>query len=48
MSRSAEFSKSPSAFTDKVVTKVVVDPNEVFADVNRDNNTWAAAGAGVS
>ncbi len=35
-------------FTDKVVTKVVVDPNEVFADVNRENNTWTAEGAGVS
>jgi hypothetical protein len=28
-------------FTDKTVVKVVVDPDEVFADVNRDNNTWS-------
>ncbi len=35
-------------FTDKTVVKVVIDPNEVFADVNRDNNTWTAPGSGVS
>ena len=28
-------------FTDKDVVKVVVDPDEVFADVNRDNNSWS-------
>lgn len=34
-------------FTDRTVTKVVVDPDEVFADVNRDNNAWQKApGAG--
>jgi len=30
-------------FTDKDVVKVVVDPDEVFADVNRDNNSWSKA-----
>jgi hypothetical protein len=30
-------------FTDKTIVKVVVDPDEVFADVNRENNTWSAA-----
>ena len=29
-------------FTNKAVTKVVVDPDEVFADVDRSNNTWPA------
>jgi hypothetical protein len=29
-------------FTDKTVVKVVLDPDEVFADVNRDNNIWSA------
>jgi hypothetical protein len=32
-------------FTDKTVTKVVVDPDEVFADVDRSNNTWPAGAA---
>lgn len=27
-------------FTDKIVSRVVLDPDEVFADVNRENNTW--------
>jgi hypothetical protein len=27
-------------FTDKLVTKVVVDPDEVFADIDRGNNTF--------
>ncbi len=29
-------------FADKRVVQVVLDPNEVFADINRDNNTWTA------
>ena len=29
-------------FADKALSQVVVDPNEVFADINRDNNTWKA------
>lgn len=28
-------------FTDKTVVRVVVDPDEVLADVNRENNTWS-------
>ena len=28
-------------FTDKTVMRVVVDPDEVLADVNRENNTWS-------
>ena len=35
-------------FTDKTITKVVVDPDDVFADVNRDNNTWTKAPAPTS
>ncbi len=29
-------------FTNKTVVKVVLDPDEVLADINRDNNTWSA------
>jgi hypothetical protein len=29
-------------FSDKALSQVVIDPNEVFADINRDNNTWKA------
>ncbi|MBK9411722.1 MAG: M1 family metallopeptidase [Gemmatimonadetes bacterium] len=29
-------------FGKKGIAQVVVDPNEVFADINRDNNTWKA------
>jgi hypothetical protein len=32
-------------FTDKTVVRVVADPDERFADVNRDNNVWTAAPA---
>lgn len=46
--RTNELKHSYGFFTNKTVVKVVVDPNEVFADVNRENNTWAKEGAGVS
>ena len=29
-------------FSDKGLSQVVIDPNEVFADINRENNTWKA------
>jgi hypothetical protein len=29
-------------FTDKNIVRVVADPDEVFADINRENNTWSA------
>jgi hypothetical protein len=32
-------------FTDRVVTRVVLDPDEVFADINRENNVWGKAPA---
>ena len=32
-----------SFFSNKGLSQVVIDPNEVFADINRDNNTWKAA-----
>ena len=35
-------------FTDKTLTKVVLDPDEVFADINRDNNSWTSGASGVS
>jgi hypothetical protein len=35
-------------FTDKNVSKVVLDPDEVFADVNKDNNVWTKGPAPTS
>lgn len=35
-------------FTDKTIVEVVVDPDEVFADVNRENNRWKKPVPGVS
>ncbi len=35
-------------FTDKTVVRVVVDPDEVLADVNRENNTWTRGPAAAS
>ena len=35
-------------FTDKAVVRVVVDPDEVLADVNRENNTWSRGPAAAS
>ncbi len=35
-------------FTSKTVVQVVLDPDEVFADVNRDNNTWSKGPAPAS
>jgi hypothetical protein len=32
-------------FTDRLVTKVVVDPDEVFADIDRSNNTFPVGAA---
>ena len=46
--RTNELKHTYGFFTNKTVVKVVVDPNEVFADVNRDNNTWSSGAPGVS
>ena len=27
-------------FSDKVVTRVIVDPDEAYADIDRSNNVW--------
>jgi len=35
-------------FTDKNVTQVVIDPDEAFTDVARENNTWKKPGTPVS
>ncbi len=35
-------------FTDKTVVKVVLDPDDVLADINRDNNTWSVGPAPAS
>jgi len=40
--RNNELTFTYGFFSDKTVVQVVVDPDEVFADVNRDNNTWTA------
>jgi len=40
--RNNELTFTYGFFTDKTVVEVVVDPDAVFADVNRDNNTWTA------
>ncbi len=40
--RNNELTFTYGFFTDKTVVRVVVDPEEVFADVNRENNTWTA------
>ena len=37
-----EFTKG--FFTDRTVSRVVIDPDESFADVNRENNTWELPG----
>ena len=41
--RRNELSFTYGFFTDKNVTKVVLDPDEVLVDVNKDNNTWTKA-----
>ena len=40
--RNNELTFTYGFFTDKTVMQVVLDPDEVFADVNRENNTWTA------
>jgi len=35
-------------FSDKDIVEIVVDPDEAFADVNRDNNSWKKPTPGVS
>ena len=40
--RNNELSFTYGLFTDKTIVEVVVDPDKVFADVNRNNNTWVA------
>ncbi len=40
--RNNELTFTYGFFTDKTVVQVVIDPDEVFADVNRENNTWNA------
>lgn len=38
--RNNELEFTKGFFTDKTVARVVIDPDEVFADVNRENNVW--------
>jgi hypothetical protein len=35
-----ELSFTYGFFTDQAIAEVMIDPNEVFADINRDNNGW--------
>lgn len=46
--RRNELSYVYGVFTDKTIVRVVADPDEVLADVNRDNNTWTRAPAAAS
>jgi len=39
--RNNELTFTYGFFTDKTIVEVVIDPNQVFADVNLDNNRWA-------
>jgi hypothetical protein len=32
-------------FSDRTITGVMLDPDEVFADINRDNNSWGSVPA---
>jgi len=41
--RRNEKSFTHGLFSDQQVVKVVIDPDEAFADVNRENNTWVKA-----
>ena len=41
--RSNEIEFTKGFFTDKQVVKVELDPDEAFADVDRENNVWEAA-----
>jgi hypothetical protein len=38
--RENELQFTKGLFTDKTVSRVLLDPDEVFADVNRENNVW--------
>jgi hypothetical protein len=40
--RNNELTFTYGLFTDKTIVEVVLDPDEVFADINRDNNIWTA------
>jgi len=40
--RNNELTFTYGMFTDKTIVEVVVDPDDVFADINRENNTWTA------
>jgi hypothetical protein len=40
--RNNELTFTYGMFTDKTIVEVVIDPNQVFADINLDNNRWAA------
>jgi hypothetical protein len=40
--RHNELAFTQGFFSDKEIVKVVVDPDEAFADIDRENNTWTA------
>ncbi len=35
-------------FSKKGLREVVIDPNELFIDINRENNTWKKAAAAAT
>jgi hypothetical protein len=40
--RNNELEYTKGFFSDRKVTKVVLDPDSAYADINPDNNTWLA------
>ena len=38
--RNNERAYTKGFFTDKTVTRVELDPDQAFADINRENNVW--------
>ena len=41
--RNNEITFTKGFFSDKKVVKVELDPDEAFADIDRENNVWEAA-----
>ena len=40
--RNNELTFTYGLFTNQAIVEVVIDPDMVFADINRDNNSWTA------
>jgi hypothetical protein len=44
--RNNEITFTKGFFSQKAIARVVLDPDEAFADIDRSDNVWAAAGNG--